>query len=162
MRKTKMHHVTPLLKHLHWLPVKKRIEYKILLLTFKALHGEAPSYIQEMLHPYIPSKTLRSADKLQLIEKRMTRKHGDRAFSSAAPKLWNALPLPLQLSKNSYCFKKALQPICLSVLLNSISCTLDHKILLEPRQMKRLEKYPRIDEVIYKNYNYYYYYHKSC
>ena len=109
MRKRKMDHVTPLLKHLHWLPVKKRIEYKILLLTFKALHGEAPSYIQEMLHPYIPSRTLRSADKLQLIEKRMTRKHGDRAFSAAAPKLWNALPLPLRLSKNSRSFKKTLK-----------------------------------------------------
>ena len=109
MRKRKMDHVTPLLKHLHWLPVKKRIEYKILLLTFKGLHGEAPSYIQEMFHPYIPSRTLRSADKLQLTEKRMTRKHGDRAFSGAAPKLWNALPLPLRLSKNSHCFKKALK-----------------------------------------------------
>ncbi len=29
---------------LHWLPVEKQIVFKILLLTFKCLHGLAPSY----------------------------------------------------------------------------------------------------------------------
>ena len=38
-------HITPVLKSLHWLPVSVRIEFKILLLTFRALHGQAPSYI---------------------------------------------------------------------------------------------------------------------
>ena len=38
-RSRKHDHITPILKQLHWLPVYSRIKYKILLLTFKALHG---------------------------------------------------------------------------------------------------------------------------
>ena len=39
------HDITPLLMTLHWLPVKYRIHFKILLLTFKAISLLAPSYI---------------------------------------------------------------------------------------------------------------------
>jgi len=66
-RSRKHDHITPILKQLHWLPVDSRIKYKILLLTFKALHGLAPSYITEMLQPYRPSRSLRSASKRLLI-----------------------------------------------------------------------------------------------
>ena len=38
-------HVTPLMVNLHWLPVQSRIQFKILLMTFKVLRGEAPSYL---------------------------------------------------------------------------------------------------------------------
>ena len=43
-------HVTPLLKALHWLPVKYRIIFKVLLinLIFKAIHGLVPVYISEL------------------------------------------------------------------------------------------------------------------
>ena len=40
---------TVLLETLHWLPVEQRIQYKILLLTFKVLHGLAPQYLSELL-----------------------------------------------------------------------------------------------------------------
>ena len=55
-------HISPILASLHWLPVKSRIEFKILLLTYKALHGQAPSYLKELIVPYCPSRTLRSQD----------------------------------------------------------------------------------------------------
>ena len=42
-------HVTPLLKSLHWLPVKYRIIFKVLLITFKAIHGLVPVYISELI-----------------------------------------------------------------------------------------------------------------
>ena len=42
-------HITPLLLKLHWLPVKFRVNFKILLITFKAIHGLAPSYIAELI-----------------------------------------------------------------------------------------------------------------
>jgi len=42
-------HITPLLKSLHWLPVRYRIVFKILLITFKAVHGLAPTYISELV-----------------------------------------------------------------------------------------------------------------
>ncbi len=37
----KREHITPILVHLHWLPVKFRIEYKVLTFVFKALHGSS-------------------------------------------------------------------------------------------------------------------------
>ena len=46
----KYDHITPVLRELHWLPVKYRIQFKILLLTFKAIHGMAPDYISRLLH----------------------------------------------------------------------------------------------------------------
>ena len=49
-----------ILASLHWLPVKSRIEFKILLLTYKALNGQAPSYLKEFIVPYYPTRTLRS------------------------------------------------------------------------------------------------------
>ena len=38
-------HITPLLRELHWLPVRSRIDYKTLIITFKAIYGTAPKYI---------------------------------------------------------------------------------------------------------------------
>ena len=55
----KFDHITPVLRHLHWLPVEFRIKYKILLLTFKALNGMGPSYIRDMLNSYHPNCNLR-------------------------------------------------------------------------------------------------------
>ena len=43
-------HITPVLKKLHWLPAKQRINYAILLLAFRAQHGLAPAYITNLLH----------------------------------------------------------------------------------------------------------------
>ena len=42
-------HVTPVLRHLHWLPIEFRIKYKIRLLTFKGMHGFGPPYLSDML-----------------------------------------------------------------------------------------------------------------
>ena len=43
-------HITPVLKKLLWLPMKQRIHYAILLLTFRAQHRLAPAYITDLLH----------------------------------------------------------------------------------------------------------------
>ena len=56
-------HITPILKSLHWLPVCFRIDFKILLLVFKALNGLSPSYLSDLLLNYEPSRTLRSSDR---------------------------------------------------------------------------------------------------
>ena len=42
-------HVTPLLFHLHWLPISYRIKFKILLLTFKCSYGQAPNYLIDFI-----------------------------------------------------------------------------------------------------------------
>ena len=47
-------HIRPVLKSLHWLPIDFRIIFKILLITFKAINGLAPSYISDWIKPYSP------------------------------------------------------------------------------------------------------------
>ena len=42
-------HITPILFELHWLPIKYRINFKILVIKYKALHGLAPNYITELI-----------------------------------------------------------------------------------------------------------------
>ena len=51
----KFDHITPLLRDLHWLPILKRIQFKILVLTFKILHRDAPGYLCELLNWYHPT-----------------------------------------------------------------------------------------------------------
>ena len=79
--------------HLHWLPISYRIKFKILLLTFKCLYGQAPNYLIDLITIKKQSRySLRSNEsiflELQGIKTRPTL--GDRAFQSAAPYLWNA------------------------------------------------------------------------
>ena len=40
--------ILPLLYELHWLPVRQRISFKILLFVFKAIHGIAPKYEENL------------------------------------------------------------------------------------------------------------------
>ena len=42
-------HISPVMKDLHWLPVKYRIMFKLVVYTFKALHGRAPTYIHQLI-----------------------------------------------------------------------------------------------------------------
>ena len=42
-------HITPVLRRLHWLPVRSRVDFKVLLLVYKALHDKVPGYIRQML-----------------------------------------------------------------------------------------------------------------
>ena len=54
----KYEHISPILAKLHWLPVRSRIEYKILLLTFRALNNIGSQYIRDLLNIYIPPRNL--------------------------------------------------------------------------------------------------------
>ena len=47
-------HITVVLMSLHWLPIDLRIEFKILIITYKTLHGLAPAYTEDLLDSYIP------------------------------------------------------------------------------------------------------------
>ena len=74
---------------LHWLSIKKRVAYKILLLVFKCLHNKAP----QLLSALVPVNT--SARQINSLSTRLfypTSSYGQRAFSYYAPRLWNALP----------------------------------------------------------------------
>ncbi len=51
-RTRKYDHISPVVSTLHWLPTKHRIDFKILLTTYKALNGLAPQYLSELLSHY--------------------------------------------------------------------------------------------------------------
>ena len=103
------HESSPLLKCLHWLPVKQRITYKLLLYVYKALNGLAPMYISNCLKLYVPKRNLRSSSNCLCLDYPITRnKAGDRSFTVYASKLWNNLPMTLRNCTSVSAFKKAL------------------------------------------------------
>jgi hypothetical protein len=106
----KQEHITPILKTLHWLPVEQRIQYKLLLITFKSMNGCAPSYLSNLLNTYSPTRSLRSstANLLQTHSYRL-KTYGKRSFSVAAPFLWNSLPSELRETTCLNTFKKKLK-----------------------------------------------------
>ena len=108
-RKKKRDNVTPLLKELHWLPVKHRIEYKIAMLVFKCLHNLAPQYLCDLIERYEPQRSLRSANKNIVVEKPGKQRIGDRAFKAAGPKVWNELPDSIRNLNELSSFKVALK-----------------------------------------------------
>ena len=72
-----------------------RIKFKVILITFKAIHGLVPYYIQNLKEVKKKSSyNLRSNDELLLAPTTFKSKKslGDRAFQLAAPTLWNKLP----------------------------------------------------------------------
>ena len=108
-RTRKFDHISPVLHRLHWLPIRYRIQFKLLLLTWKSLHDMAPSYIKELLNQHAPSRHLRSSDKNLLTVPRTFSSYGDRAFYACAPKLWNSLPADLRFCDSLHIFKKTLK-----------------------------------------------------
>ena len=103
-------HITPVLKELHWLPVKYRVQYKLLVHTYKALYGQSPVYMRDMLEIYRPSRTLRSQNTMTLVVPKMkTVMYGNRTFRYSAPCQWNTLPVELRKCENLVTFKKRLK-----------------------------------------------------
>ena len=109
-RTKKFDHISPILRSLHWLKVSDRIDYKILTLTYKSLHDKSPRYIQELLEPYIPNRSLRSGDhNLLVVPKTRLVSYGDRSFQKCAPSLWNSLPLNIRNANSLTTFKSLLK-----------------------------------------------------
>ena len=110
MGTNKRDHIRPVLRKLHWLPIDNRIVFKILLLTFKARAKLAPQYIQDLINDYTPQRNLRSGSKCLLETPNYNlESYGKRAFSVAAPRLWNSLPMELKTSTSIDIFKKKLK-----------------------------------------------------
>ena len=86
-------YITPVLKNLHWLPIDLGIEFKTLVITYKALHGLAPTYIKDPLKNYHPPRDFRSSKKnLFVFPAFNTNSCGRRAFSVVGLLPWNSLP----------------------------------------------------------------------
>ena len=110
-------HITPILRNLHWLPVKQRINFKILLLTFKCLHGLAPKYLQNLIQEYIPCRRLRSSSKSLLVAPSVaTKSYGYRSFRFSSAFLWNGLPVEVKEAQSVTGFKTLLKTYLFSLL----------------------------------------------
>ena len=109
--RTKKHdHITPVLIDLHWLPVQFRIQFKVLVHTYKAVHRQGPVYLSELIIPYCPPRTLRSENGMLLnVPRTRTKLYGNRRFDFSASTLWNALPLDLRRAKSLDIFKQNLK-----------------------------------------------------
>ncbi len=109
-RQGRYDHITPTLYQLHWLPVYYRIQFKILILVYKCLNNAAPRYLSELLSIHTANRALRSNGHIQLCRPVANyRSYGDRAFSIAGPKLWNALPSNIRSSRSINHFKSQLK-----------------------------------------------------
>ena len=100
------------LQSLHWLPIRSRIHFKIAVLVYKCLHGEAPEYLQNLLITYIPKREDLRPEAIidRLIVPRTKKKtFADRAFSVVGPKVWNNLPNDIKSQKDVEHFKKSLK-----------------------------------------------------
>ena len=109
-KRKKFDSVTPLLYDLHWLPIKDRIKFKILLLTYKSLNEKGPVYLKELFMIKSSPHQTRLSNALTL-DYPLTKlaSYGDRAFSIAAAKKWNKLPQTIRASTSVNSFKNQLK-----------------------------------------------------
>ena len=117
----KRDHITPILSSLHWLPIHARIEYKLSVICHNFFFNSSPSYLSDLLSVYTPARQLRSSsDHYTLsVPKVRTKLYGERAFSYAGPKQWNALPYHIRSIDSTPSFKKALKTHLFNLHLNS-------------------------------------------
>ena len=96
-------------------PVVYRVQFKILLRVYRALHGMSLVYISELLHLYTLGRCPRSADSCLLQVPRTKTKWGDRAFSKAGPSLWNDRPLRVRACPSLSILKNRLKTLLLTL-----------------------------------------------
>ena len=102
--------IKPALRVLHWLLVKSLIIFKVLLITFKIVHGLCPAYLSSLLQQYHPQRSQRSSSKLLFTVPTVNSvTYGERAFSFFAPISWNSLVGSVKNTTSLLSFKFALK-----------------------------------------------------
>ena len=111
----KYHHISPTLTALHWLPIRFRIDFKVLMLTYKALNGLGPRYLAECLLPPRSTRVTCTSQEMRLrsLTPREARKERirNRAFSAVAPRFWNNLRPDIRAAPLLGIFKKQLKTL---------------------------------------------------
>uniref|UniRef100_A0ABM5FF54 Reverse transcriptase domain-containing protein n=1 Tax=Pogona vitticeps TaxID=103695 RepID=A0ABM5FF54_9SAUR len=109
----KYQHISPTLAMLHWLPIRFRIDFKVLMLTYKALNSLGPRYLAERLLPTSSTHVTHTSQEVRLrsLTLREARKERtrNRAFSAVAPRLWNNLPPESRTAPSLGTFKNQLK-----------------------------------------------------
>ena len=104
-------HITPVLSDLHWLPIKQRVSYKILMTIHKALHRDSCSpNLKDLFTLHQPRRELRSSTNIWSLEvPRAVRNYGSRSLQVHGAKLWNGLPADLRKPQSVPTFKSKLK-----------------------------------------------------
>ena len=115
-------HVTAVLKELHWLPIKQRVDYKLCMLVHSVSMARAPLYISDMLTacadvPLLTSS--RTSPSGDYVVPKTRLKFGDRAFAVAAPRIWNKLPCELKVTKCTVTVKRSMKTLLFNFAYNT-------------------------------------------
>jgi hypothetical protein len=96
---------------LHWLPIKERIDFKVLCLVYKCLNNMAPQYLSSLIKIKTFSRVTRASTQGIILEVPMVRKatFAARAFSVYGPTLWNSIPSSIHHSPSFPVFKKRIK-----------------------------------------------------
>ena len=116
-RTTKFSHVTPVLKSLHWLPIKQRVCFKTATIIYKVLNNGAPAYLSSILCRYACATNTRRSNPennyLQVAKYKSSviksTVHFQNSFSYDGPTLWNTLPLNIRTAPTLSSFKRKLK-----------------------------------------------------
>jgi hypothetical protein len=111
-QKRKYDPITQDIVDLHWLPIRKRIDFKILVLTYKAIHNQTPDYISSLLKIKTAPRRLRSTSCSSPRFTELRTQHytfADKSFSCYAPRLWNRLPELIKCADSIFTFKRLLK-----------------------------------------------------
>ena len=94
-------HITSYLRRLHWLPIGARIDFKVILMTYKIRHYHEPVYLRELLPEASRDRIFRAASAGHAI--------ADRSFRYSAPRLFNAVPSHIRQHQTTETFKRHLK-----------------------------------------------------
>ena len=112
LNKGKYDSATSCLEQPHWLPIRYRIEYKIITLVHRCLHQTAPPYLSRLVNYHIQRREglhlEEDTSKLE-IPKTTKKTFAARSFSVLGPTLWNNLPSELCNITSYTTFKKHLK-----------------------------------------------------
>ena len=91
--------ISPVLRQLHWLPVRQHVVFKIATLVYWSLSSNAPGCLADdcQLVAVAGVRQLRSADTRTLVVSRTRSSFEDRTFAAAGPLVWNSMPPNLRL-----------------------------------------------------------------
>ena len=98
-KRKKCQSVRDVLEKLHWLPVERRIIFKLLTFTFKILNGMAPECLNSLI-------SIKNADLFLLNNVYLDSYYGRRSFKYNSPRFWNALPFNIRSSNTLDSFKR--------------------------------------------------------
>ena len=104
--------ITPVLRRLHWLPVRQELRTKYYFLRTKHWMAWRQKKEADVLQPYTPTRQLRSSSKNLLVTPKSNIKfYGDRSCQVAAPRLWNSLTDDIRSIQNLDVFKNKIKTL---------------------------------------------------